>query len=433
MKIFWLKKLSGSGSTVGTLVSKNINVGRKNLSSKRSDVTSADDKALGFEYQYYFFLWKVISLQPGESVGLEELDDVHTNLNEKHKVLYQLKHTVQTKADGKPKNLSRLDIDFWKTVYNWASIITDSEENRSSKEAQHEFLKNTSFVLATNKDNQNNPILEKISEVSLGKIEVSELIAVINSAWKDCRNQTIKSYIEKLVRLDSEILQTFLQQIHVDTNLDDILEKCKLAIKGAKIDESRIDDVFRQLDSAIRQDNFLEIKKGSKVHISFESFFQKYRRYYELGRLTYRSIKPYQKTLPPNLTDQIFIQQLLDIRDFQEDDIESIANYTRERLMLLANIAEWQQRGEVTRNELLEFDQEAFTLWKNVYRRSYRQDETENGKNENAIAIIDHLREKNLKLGSQELSLEMSNGKYYELSNEPRIGWKKTWKENYKK
>ncbi|MCV6022154.1 hypothetical protein OFO93_37205, partial [Escherichia coli] len=64
-------------------------------SGKFSDATSADKSSIGFDYQYYFFLWKVLCLQPNQSVGLEYKDDVHTDLDNDIQVLYQLKHTVQ--------------------------------------------------------------------------------------------------------------------------------------------------------------------------------------------------------------------------------------------------------------------------------------------------------------------------------------------------
>ena len=60
------------------------------------DKTSAETKSIGFEYQYYFFLWKVLSLEHGETVGLEVKDDVHTELNDSTQILYQLKHTIKT-------------------------------------------------------------------------------------------------------------------------------------------------------------------------------------------------------------------------------------------------------------------------------------------------------------------------------------------------
>ena len=45
---------------------------------KRIDITSADSKQLGFEYQYLYFIVKLFSLSRGDEVGYETLDDVHT-------------------------------------------------------------------------------------------------------------------------------------------------------------------------------------------------------------------------------------------------------------------------------------------------------------------------------------------------------------------
>lgn len=59
-----------------------------------TEKTAAESKSIGFDYQYYFFLWKVLLLQPNESVGLEVKDDVHTELSNNHQVLYQLKHVL---------------------------------------------------------------------------------------------------------------------------------------------------------------------------------------------------------------------------------------------------------------------------------------------------------------------------------------------------
>lgn len=55
--------------------------------------TAAETKSIGFDYQYYFFLWKLLSLETGESVGLEVKDDVHTELNNGKQIFYQIKHT----------------------------------------------------------------------------------------------------------------------------------------------------------------------------------------------------------------------------------------------------------------------------------------------------------------------------------------------------
>ena len=45
---------------------------------KRVDITSADKQQLGFEFQYLYFMLRLLTMEPGEEVGYEALDDVHT-------------------------------------------------------------------------------------------------------------------------------------------------------------------------------------------------------------------------------------------------------------------------------------------------------------------------------------------------------------------
>ncbi|EGR2892049.1 hypothetical protein DMV95_08765, partial [Vibrio parahaemolyticus] len=146
-------------------------------SGKFSDATSADKSSIGFDYQYYFFLWKVLCLQPNQSVGLEYKDDVHTDLDNDIQVLYQLKHTVQkSKLTGKPTNLTSLDTDLWKTLFNWAQLIRDQEAGRTLPHKQLSFLQKTEFVLASNKsESENNRVSLLIDNIVNGEIKSSNV------------------------------------------------------------------------------------------------------------------------------------------------------------------------------------------------------------------------------------------------------------------
>ena len=96
-----------------------------------SDKTSADDKSIGFDYQYYYFLDRILNLKTGQSVGLEVKDDVHSELNADFNILFQVKHTVQKSAKGVPVALTELDSDLWKTLYNWSQVICDETQGRN--------------------------------------------------------------------------------------------------------------------------------------------------------------------------------------------------------------------------------------------------------------------------------------------------------------
>ncbi len=67
-------------------------------SKNRFEKTSADDKIIGFEYQYYYFMKELIELKEGQVIGFEVKDDIHIDVINKNKVLtklVQLKHSIQ--------------------------------------------------------------------------------------------------------------------------------------------------------------------------------------------------------------------------------------------------------------------------------------------------------------------------------------------------
>jgi hypothetical protein len=122
---------------------------------------------------------KLLSLETGESVGLEVKDDVHTELNNSKQIFYQIKHTIQKKSDGTSTNLSTLDKDFWKTLSNWAKVISDKNDGRGKKNQQLIFLKKTSFVLASNKSSaSNNKILKSIADLQIDQKSITKIKTV---------------------------------------------------------------------------------------------------------------------------------------------------------------------------------------------------------------------------------------------------------------
>ena len=290
--------------------------------------TAAETKSIGFDYQYYFFLWKLLSLEMGESVGLEVKDDVHTELNNNTQVLYQVKHTTQLNSDGTTVNLTTSDTDLWKTLSNWAQVISDSNDNRTQKNEQLSFIKKTSFVLASNKSSSaNNTIVKSIMDYQRDPNIIAQTKEVFESLLKKSKDETLKGYIHHVLGLDFDVFKEFMLKIFFELDEDDIIGKCKDAIKSDKIDEKKLDLVYSGLDSAIRADNFINIKQGKKIQITFEDFYSKYRRHYDLARNDSLSIKAFDSSLPEELELQIFIKQLVEIGDLENSDFENIAEF----------------------------------------------------------------------------------------------------------
>ena len=59
---------------------------------------------------------------------------------------------------------------------------------------------------------------------------------------------------------------------------DDLIKKCKNAILEKMIPLDKVDLVYDSLYSNIRNDNYITIKNGEIVSISFENFHKKYRK-----------------------------------------------------------------------------------------------------------------------------------------------------------
>lgn len=395
-----------------------------------TDKTSADSIAVAFDYQYYYFLFKVFSLEDGQSVGLEVKDDVHTELSNNIQLLIQLKHSIQTNASGGSVNLTTLDSDLWHTLYNWCEVITDKEDGRNNTAEQIEFVERTYFILVSNKSyTKQNKFIEILNKYKMASLTLKEAKEEINKI--STKNEDIQKYKAKLLSLDDEVSKLFLKNIEFDLNNDDLIKKCKIALKSDKIPEQNIDDSFKKLDSSIREENYAIIRNNRKVIINFEDYYKKYRIYYDQARNTDLQIKTFNIGLPDNLTEQRFIQHLIDINDISEDDIDDIIEFTKYKLQIQNNVSNWLQEAELTKDQLDDFEKEVIAIWKNEFRSKNRGLMTEEEIKEKALSIVDTLRKERLSISSLQLDTQHSNGEFYYLSDNLKIGWRKDWKDKY--
>ncbi|CAM5772834.1 hypothetical protein LMIY3S_03976 [Labrys miyagiensis] len=399
----------------------------------RVDTTSAEDKSIGFDYQYYYFLNELLNLKRGQVVGLEVLDDVHVERPDGSHLLIQLKHTVQRNAQDLPINLTTMDSDLWKSLSNWCKVIVDPTEGRISIPSQLAFIEKAGFLLASNKsDNNKNTMLVSIDAFKAGTKTYAELVADITSIKAQSKNSTIKSYIDDVLRLAPTVSQGFFFRLRFALGRDQIIEECKKSIAEKQIDASQIDDVFHAVDSEVRQESFATVKARKKIAISFDEFTQRYRRHFDKARsgaLLFRELSP---VLPDNLSDQTFIRQLVDIDDIAADNIEFHTKFTTRRLHFRDNLERWIQDGDITQSDIDALEDEAGIMWEGKFLQTYSGQQAAVDESASARAILGDLRLRKLTLASQELPLSMSNGGFYDLSDRPVIGWLSNWKDRYK-
>ena len=125
------------------------------------------------------------------------------------------------------------------------------------------------------------------------------------------------------------------------------------------------------------------------------------------------------------MANQIFIKKLVEVGDIQDEDFDEISEYTTHRLKLKNNLLNWHINGEITNLEIDEFDSNTKTIWKNKFRKKRRKVFN----NDVSCEMIDELRELRLSIDSQEIDIEMSNGEFYQLSDNLEIGWTEDWEE----
>ena len=164
-------------------------------------------------------LYKLLNLKKNEFIGFEALYDVHTELDTEHQVLIQVKHTVQKKANNDAANLTELDIDLWKTLNNWVSVISDKNDGRQDLDAQKHFVEKTFFVLASNKSfTSTNEFLRKLHQLQNNTISNKEFVTYLSDLAASTKSEDIKGYINKAVNLNVDILISFLMRIKTQGN-----------------------------------------------------------------------------------------------------------------------------------------------------------------------------------------------------------------------
>lgn len=392
-----------------------------------AEKTSADDTSIGFEYQYYYFLNTVLNLKVGQSAGLEVKDDVHTELNQDYNILYQLKHTVQTTASGTPKALAQLDGDLWKTLSNWSKVITDSAAGRKNLPDQIIFLRKTEFHLVSNKSpSSKNAFLTAVERYRNGEIEFEKVQNTISDLKATATGATTIGYIADMQALDDKVAKVFFSKIYVELELDDIISKVKQSILEKAIDPARVDDTFKRLDSSIREDNFVAVKAGKAVVISFEQFMKRYRKIFEDSRSTTLQYATFKLDIPADVFAQPFIQQLIKIDDIADDEEEIAIEYTRHKLRFSRQILQWLQDGDLVSDEVKALHTDVTARWRNEHRSAFKACPPDKILAA-AQEVLKIMRRENFRLGTTELDTQMSNGELYDLSDRSKIGWHKEW------
>jgi hypothetical protein len=403
------------------------------MGKSRYETTSASDTSIGFDYQFYYFMYLILDLRHNEKIGIELKDDIHIDLQNHRLILIQTKHTLQTKKDFSNINLTERDKDLWKTISNWTKVINENSDKKK-------FINNTKFQLITNKATNTNPFITNLRKVVNNDMTIQEFKTYLQDLINSGEDTTINNYIKLFKSLNNSTLQDFVKHIDLKLDEDNLIDKIKERILEKIFFKERVDDVFNDLYSELKLNDYLEVKKGDKKILTYEDFVSKFRKCFKKGLNNKLPIRNFKIITPSKIEDQKFIIQLVDIGDVNISDKDEILEYTIQMFQLINNLKKWEEDGDIVNYEIESFNRQSILIWKNSFKEKFRQIKMKLNSGTNvedseikykALECLDEMRKAILSIDETLLSLELSNGHFYHLANNEQIGWHFNWESRY--
>jgi hypothetical protein len=398
--------------------------------------TTAGAQLIGFDYQFYYFMYLSLGLKYGEHVGFEVKDDVHIDRQDGTTVLFQMKHTVQTNAGGDPKNLTELDMDIWKTLGNWIDLVKVEKE-------KNDFLNKHHYCLVTNKNEVSDTFQSYISTFRQDS-DLNKITAYLKGLKGRTANEEIKKVIDKILSVKVAKLRVFFGRLTIETGVDGIIALVKQKIHESVRQEVLVEPVFESLSSNMLAAKYTDIKVGDKFEISFQDFNDRFGKCFKVAF----EKKPLPRRdfpflFPEDPETQLFIVQLLDIGVLDKGS-SKILDYTTHMLQALNQLSYWVGQNFVLPEEMEKFQRETLLIWENEFDAKYQQlkrklaggskiEELEDEVMVLGSDLVHYLKRQDLKIENDTLGIELSNGHFYALSDSLQIGWRFDWKDKYKK
>lgn len=383
--------------------------------------TRADDKILGFEYQFYYFLLEMLKLDVDEKVGFEVKDDVHIEDN-KTLSLIQLKHTRQMNADGNPKNLTTSDVDLWKTLSNWVDVINQEEDKNN-------FITNTNFVFITNKAESEKHLFLNVLKDLKNSGDIVDFRSKISNYINNLEIDNInKDYIENLITLENDLLKIFVLKIDFIFGLNNIIGIVKQEIQfGRSIKIGRVEKIFNELTGLYKAKFFDLVKNKKDFEITRDIFYTDTLMIFENARSDRLPfVRNIERKNNESILNHTFAKQLIDI-DFDKDVVFEADYY---KLCIETNLNTFLHDGEISEDDKNLLDSNSITSWYEEFQEIYLEDSDKN--NLNAKKLYLKVLKKDLDLAGQKIEWkEATKGQFIKMSDIPEIGWKYNWKEEY--
>ena len=391
---------------------------------------TAMDKIGGFVYQFYCFLYHVLTMNKGETVSFEKLDDTAVEAGNLI-TLYQAKHTIQVDAEGEKRALTNRSTDLWKAIDVWRKLIAGKTEEKRSEADMQEYIAKHQFVFFSNKRPDDNKFVSLCEEVKNGA-DNDRIDAVLDDITQEGRpregttlpannaGRSTQMMIDDLKAFG--LKKAFLSRISFETKSQDEVKKACIDHIADKVRFSDEDapEVFKDFLTEAVDDFFDRADKGSPLSYTYEEQRKRFEhvfQYHRAEKLNFRIImEEYRK----EFLDLICIQQLIKVKDFASSETEEVAKYASHFYSFKNRYDELWEDNKILVDEDKEFWDDAYAFWDNQFKHAYRKLDDSASEDviiDKAQEILFAVRQHKLKLCKEELSQYISDGAFYYLSD----------------
>lgn len=382
--------------------------------------TDDEKKSIGFFYQDYVALKYLISLNEGETLGIEVYDDIHHESISGNKKLIQVKHSI-----NEGTHLTNKDIDLWKTLFNWSNIYDPIGD------------KDIKFCFYTNKLlTKETGIVKLISAKNKNIEEIKKEIELIELQHEN-KNSQLYKYIHHINALDTKKLKKIIDNIEFIHDNEQLIQEIKNLLKYMAVPENRIDDVFHSILGSFTNFKYNEIKQTNKIEISYELFRNKlgFNRTIQLSRncgINFNKFHQFDSAYPSNIENNISYNQLKDL----QLGIRDITKCCNQMAKTEAFLQQMMDEGELTSDEYQLIQDIGEREWSIHHLMTYLGNDFSTIDNEHlelALKLYKKLMiECNINIDNTPLPKPMIAGTLLKLSDIPRIGWLQNWEDKYK-
>lgn len=404
---------------------------------------SAIDKIGGFTYQFYCFLYQLLTMERGDEVSFEKYDDAA--LDDGNLItLFQTKHTVKVGANRKVVELTDRAEDLWKALDVWRILIEGSEEENRMEEEKRKYIDEHEFVFVCNKRIDNNSFVKLCKALKdVGSTEkIDELLDAISQKGRSRTGENPSKYRTVQVMIDDlkrfGLKDEFLKKVSFESKTqEEIKNECIQYITDhVRFSEEDAIEVFDDFFAEAVKDLFDKADSGTPLTYTFQEQKKRFERVFQFHREEALDFHIAMEQYRKEFLDLVCIQQLILVHDFAATETGKVAKHASYFYSFKNRYYDLIENSKILDKEDQLFRTEALDFWEDEFRKVYEdldEDASEEAILKKARQLLREVRNYKLTLSKKTLERPISNGAFYYFSDECLIGWHRDWRNFFNK